>query len=76
MASKVSLLDIKCPFYLAQQEAAVKCEGIIPDTSIRNIFKNNVDKNFHMRVWCAENFAECECYKAINQKYTEEGVAK
>ncbi len=66
---------MKCPFYEASGNLFIRCEGLLPGTSVKNCFRNyNACRKFKT-VHCASlaGYRTCPLTEALNEiKYGEE----
>lgn len=66
-------IEIKCKYYISAPGHAIKCQGLIPETSIRNIFIGPSEealerRDMYIQTNCT-NEAKCKrcpIYKAIS----------
>ena len=63
---------IKCPFFHGHIPTEISCEGILPDTSIKQIFPSRSARDRHEDIFCICHFKKCEVYRAIIEKYEED----
>lgn len=61
--------QIICPFFRCHSYVEIGCEGITDDSSIRLIFGDRAAREIQERVFCKENYENCELYRAIHEKY-------
>lgn len=61
--------DAKCPYYKGSDGVHIKCEGLIPNTSIMLSFGNRTDKGIYFRNYCACDMNKCEVCKILNRRY-------
>lgn len=65
-----NLLDNKapgCPFFRWEIGGRINCEGIVEGTTItQDLGEYQKD---HLRIFCCENWENCEIYNAVAQKY-------
>jgi hypothetical protein len=66
--------DIKCPYYKCSDQVHIKCEGIIPNTSIVINFGNRTDKSVYSRSFCENKMNECKVCQILNKKWGVEFV--
>lgn len=58
--------DILCPFFRAQSEKAILCEGHIPDTRVEIKFNTKSEKNKQQEIFCEGCFKKCEHYITVS----------
>lgn len=65
--------QVKCPFYLKQNQTSIMCEGSLSDVTNHNlnIFRDQAKKKTYMNCYCKNKYKECEVYKSIYKKYDE-----
>lgn len=67
-------VHVGCPFYKHDDSARViTCEGLIPDTDVKNRFENSAKRKAYMRGYCCKDYICCELYRALMGNYDEEG---
>lgn len=69
MSTDYKEVDVKCPYFRSMSKYCVRCEGIIPESTVEHHFRNVEDKDFHLDGWCCDKFEYCESYEAINKNY-------
>lgn len=62
--------DVRCPFFVAygdpQRDArSILCEGDVPDTKSKMIFKGKTQRDFHAKVYCEHGYKRCEHYLSV-----------
>lgn len=62
---------IKCPFFHGHVPTEISCEGILPDTTIKQIFPSKSARDRHEDIFCIDCYKNCEVYLAIIEKYEE-----
>jgi len=73
MKGKLNDRDAKCPFFCAHTKDSVVCEDLIPDSRASLRFEGRNGKNIQYAVFCCLHYENCERYRALQQKYQEEG---
>lgn len=63
--------NIKCPFFHGHIPTEISCEGILPDTTVKQIFPSRSARDRHEDIFCICNHEKCEVYRAIMEKYEE-----
>lgn len=66
--------DVLCPYYKCSEQVFIKCEGLIPNTSIVLNFGNKTDKQVYSRSFCQNKMNDCEICQLLNRKYGVEHV--
>lgn len=66
---KKSDVEAKCPFLQYHTQTTIVCEGVIPGTNTRTIFKRESTKDKHYRLYCCGAYTVCELYAPIEDKY-------
>lgn len=61
--------NIKCPYYKTSDPVRIKCEGILPNTTIMINFGNRTDKQRYTSKYCIRDMNKCEVCKILNKKY-------
>ena len=56
---------VKCPFFVAHEKKAIRCEGVIGGCRCSNIFSSAEEKGFHMVTYCENRFDRCEHYISV-----------
>lgn len=65
-------VNVKCPFYIDEDAASIKCEGMMPKSTLRQRFRNVRDKDFTKMVHCEKKYAQCPIYLMLMKyKYYE-----
>lgn len=64
--------NIKCPFFHGHIPTEISCEGILPETTIKQIFPSRSARDRHEDIFCIKHFKCCEVYRAIMEKYEED----
>lgn len=59
---------ILCPFYINENKASIKCEGINCFQEIL-VFESVSAKRRHMNKFCENKYSECHHYNRVNEKY-------
>ena len=57
-----------CPFYCEYQndKYRIKCEGIIPETTVQLTFKGN--KKWYIKGFCCQYYEKCRVFRMLNEK--------
>lgn len=63
---------VLCPFYKADSKHALKCEGIVPRSSINITFDTDKKKSNYMKKMCCVDYKECRIAQALYKKYEGE----
>lgn len=63
--------EVQCPFYKHDQNAKIKCEGVVPRTSAMMCFWSVGEKDQYMDRYCIGHYQACELYRTIMKKYEE-----
>lgn len=65
--------QVVCPFYKYHTAALIRCEGLVPDTTVGQCFADPPAREAHMRLFCRRAFKNCEhCAALLAYKYTDE----
>lgn len=72
MKGKLNDRDAKCPFFCTHTKDTIICEGIIPDSRDSLRFEGKNGKKIQYAVFCCWNYANCERYRALMEKYDGE----
>ena len=65
--------DVLCPFYKFDDgKRRITCEGIIDDSSVALIYHRKQDYETQILVFCCQNYAKCEVYGLLKNKYAED----
>lgn len=65
---------VKCPFYRYDKQDLKKitCEGVAPNSTISQVWKNKKGFATQIEQVCCDNYEECPIYKLLMQeKYPE-----
>lgn len=58
-------VHVQCPFYRRSDgKKRISCEGMIPDTTITNLFHRKRDYTFQIQNFCCDGYETCEVYIA------------
>lgn len=66
--------DAKCPFYKFDDEKKrrIICEGIVDESTLALTYRQRIDYDTQLGVFCCEHFKKCEVYRMIMEtKYNE-----
>lgn len=64
---------IQCPYYSSDDgSGSITCEGIIPDTSTKSVFRRKADYTVQITQFCGGKYWNCEICQALDRKYEEE----
>lgn len=68
--NKYEAKDVMCPFYRAEKDHSLYCEGVYGNGLIQT-FEKKSDKMDHKKSYCHgyETCKNCKLYQAINVKY-------
>ena len=61
----------RCPFFVAYglkgtgDQACIVCEGEIPDTQTKVMFKDREQMEMHCKIYCEQNCSRCEHYISV-----------
>jgi len=61
-----------CKYFEYHTKSSIVCEGPVPDTNTRIIFRNPQQKKLHYEIFCCAKCEYCEMYQAAEEKYREE----
>lgn len=61
--------DVICPYYKGSDRDHIKCEGIMPNTSMTIGFGNRREKALYLKLKCCSNVNTCAICKILNKKY-------
>ena len=61
---------VLCPFWIAYGDPrsdarSIICEGDIPDSRCKTIFKGMTQRDFHAKTYCENHYKRCEHYISI-----------
>lgn len=64
---------IQCPFYKIHDDRNIRCEGIVPNSSIQTIFRGKNRKRDYFYEFCcdAKRWEDCAIAEKIKEKYDE-----
>ena len=62
---------IICPFYKATATQSISCEGITEDCIIKLLFASPEKRDLHRKIFCDNNYKNCEIYRMLEKKYEE-----
>ena len=60
--------EVKCPFYIKENENQIYCEGIITKKCIQH-FINAKKKRQHKSKCCNSDYRQCRHFKTVEQMY-------
>lgn len=64
---------IQCPYYSSDDGCSkISCEGIIPGSSIKSVFRRKADYAMQITQFCSGRYWNCEICQALDRKYEEE----
>lgn len=58
-------MDVQCKYYISSPGHCIKCQGLIPDTSIKNVFSGPTEEALDRKAAYLENYC-CDQYNAPN----------
>lgn len=73
---KVDPKWIKCPFYKEQDDYRIRCEGLVPNSSIILAFETKASKVEWRAKYCYCDYERCKVYFLDNNKYDDCGNLK
>ena len=64
----------KCPFYISDssKNKRIVCEGITDGCRIILAYRNSRKKEQQKRVFCDEAYQNCEIYRMLMEKYSDD----
>ena len=67
-------VDVECPFYKYDDgKGRIVCEGIDDATdSVALIYREKLRYNKQMDVFCCGDYAKCEVYRMLMEKYKDD----
>ena len=65
--------DVICPFYRDDdcRQHKIRCEGLIPGSSLTHYFRKKADFDMHMSGFCCQSYAMCEVARMLLEKYED-----
>jgi len=57
-----------CPWFRKESLGCIECDGLTEDSTIQ-FWLPEEDKKEHLRIFCCNNWRNCELYTAIAQQY-------
>jgi len=69
MPTDYASVNVKCPFYLSEEEKKIHCEGLEKGSRIALEFRGKQYKENVKEKYCNGDFEKCKLYKPINDKY-------
>lgn len=69
MATNFSDVYIRCPFFLTEEGAEIRCEGLLPESQTVLRFKKREWKTKHLENCCREDYERCPLCKGLLEKY-------
>lgn len=66
-ASKYAL----CPFYSAEADQKIYCEGVQDGTSIHLAFGSKTDRKTYEKEYCCADYIGCKICRMLYEKYEE-----
>lgn len=69
MATDYGSVDTKCPFYITEDAAKIKCEGVEKGSSTVLEFRGKKFKNDVKQRYCEGDYEKCKLYQMLDQKY-------
>ena len=63
--------QIGCPFYRNDEKGKIICEGVGEYEAIVLRFRYTQERNKQIRLFCAGDYAKCEVFRMILEKYEE-----
>lgn len=61
---------IECPFYIEETQNYILCEGIIANTTQKNIFSSNEEKlEYELNVCSINGGRKCLHYRNLHKQY-------
>ena len=72
MYTRFDDVDAKCPFYKGSDDKRISCEGIVEESIITVSFSSKKNRDTQRRIFCDDKFENCEVYRMLNEKYTDD----
>lgn len=69
MPTDYSSVNVKCPFYLAEENNKIICEGMEKGSRTALEFRGRQFKESVKERYCNSNFEQCKLYHVIDDKY-------
>ena len=70
MPNKAIDADVICPFYRAENDLSIKCEGVIDGTVVLSKFKNRFLLERYERLFCTTyDYRRCALGRCLTDKY-------
>lgn len=71
LATTYGSVKVQCPFYQADYNTGIICEGFAEGSTVNIKFRKSEDKRTHKIIYCDSCYAKCEIYKLAEKKYPE-----
>ena len=72
MYTRFDDVDAKCPFYKGSDDKRISCEGIVEESIITVSFSSKKNRDTQRRIFCDNKYGNCEVYRMLNEKYTDD----
>ena len=69
MSTDYASVNVKCPFYLSEEEKKIHCEGLEKGSRTALEFRGKQLKENVKGKYCNGDYEKCKLYTIINQKY-------
>lgn len=69
MATQYNDVQVVCPFFIAQQDRIIKCEGVNDNNTIVLKFKDTASLNEYKEQFCDSCYQKCRVCKMLGEKY-------
>ena len=69
MSTDYASVNVKCPFYITEEEKKILCEGLEKGSRIALEFRGKQYKEKVKEKYCNGDFEKCKVYKPTNDKY-------
>ncbi len=63
--------DVQCPFFqdLSASTAALKCEGVLPGSSVKSHFGSHAALNRQLGRFCAGDYKRCPWFHVVSYRW-------
>ena len=69
MSTDYASVNVKCPFYISEEDKKIHCEGLEKGSRIALEFRGKQYKENVKTRYCNGDFEKCKLYTPINAKY-------
>lgn len=64
---------VRCPYYTAEQQRQLRCEGLTPGSRLSLYFNGDRKMSEYKKTFCLKRWRSCRIVRMLDQKYEEEG---